>query len=1134
MNDAPASREELLRSLEALSPERRELLGLELAREAARQRPGIPRLERGQGTSRLIASLAQERLYYLNELAPQSPTYLVPVRMDISGPLDPRRMEAALTDLIGRHEILRTGFVPDPGRGLVQVIHPAAEIGPDLTAGTIASADIDTHVRSVLRRPFDLACPPLIRAGLWRIGDTDDRWVLAICLHHIVADGWSLRLLMADLKEAYRGHRQDPPPDRLQYADYAAWQRDREDRADFGPHLDFWRERLASPSAADFGTNPSATPGDPFAGASVPVSLPAELVAGMRRLGDAGHATLFQVLLAGAAIAFTRWAGEREIIIGTPVAGRGLPELEDMVGNFVNTLPLRIAVDDGHTVRSLVSSVRNECLAAYAHQEVPFDRLVRLSGAARHAGQRSPLAQVMVALTDSPASGIAFDGLAVQVADVPTEGAHMDASFELTPAPDGGLSGWLVFSAAVFDEESAGRLAESLRVALTAMTADPGQPVGAVPIVPPAERQRLLRTLSGSGIPAGPEEVAHAAFLRQAALTPDRIAVIDDDPADPPRTGRALTYGQVDQASARLASWLRERGAGCEERVGVLLSGSDLVVSVLGVWRAGAVYVPLDPGLPGSRLAAIAADAAPRLVISRADVGGKVAALPAGCQVVLLDELEPELRSRPAVAPGSAVLPGNASYVLYTSGSSGQPKGVIGTHRALSTRISGLISEFGFGADDVVLARTPAGFDPALWEMLVPLSSGGRLVTAAAERRSEPRYLAEAVQRHQVTSLDVIPALLSALLDDSDSVRLAGTLRRVLCGGDRLPPELAARCAGALPRTQLHNLYGPTETTIEVSIARSVTAEADGAGQVPIGIPVPGSRLYVLAPGGEPQPVGARGEIYVGGAQLARGYLGQPGLTAAAFVPDPFGRGERLYRTGDLARWRSDGALEFAGRADSQLKIRGHRVEPEEVAALVRALPGVADAVVVARAAGSPRARLTCYVTMVPGAGPADAPGLARALRDLAPEPMVPAAWVELPELPRLPSGKIDRAALPDPEAPASRSAAGQEAPAGPVEDVLLAVWSDVLGTEVSSTSDDFFELGGHSLLATIIVTQLRDLLRLEVSLSAFIDAPTIAASADVIRRTGREQGVDAEEAARLVLRVAAMTPDEVAERLGV
>ena len=1133
MNDAPTSREELLRSLEALSPERRELLGLELAREAARQRPGIPRLERGHGTSRLIASPAQERLYYLNELAPRSPTYLVPVRMDISGPLDPRRMEAALTDLIGRHEILRTGFVPDPGRGVVQVIHPASEIRPDITAGAVASAAVDRHVRSVIRRPFDLARPPLIRAGLWRVDDADERWVLAICLHHIVADGWSLRLLITDLKAAYHGHHQDRRPDRLQYADYAAWQRDRDDSADLVPQMDYWRERLASPPVADFGANSSATPGDPFAGASVPVSLSAELAGGMRQLGDAEHATLFQVLLAGAAIAFTRWAGEREIIIGTPVAGRGLPELEDVVGNFVNTLPLRIAVDDRQTVRSLVTSVKNECLDAYAHQDVSFDRLVRLSGAARHSGQRSPLAQVMLALTDSPASGIAFDGLAVELADVPTEGAHMDASFELTPAPDGGLTGWLVFSAAVFDEESAGRLAESLVAALTAMTADPEQLVRAVSIVSPAQRQRLLGALSGAGTLAGPEELAHAAFLRQAALTPQRPAVIDDDPAVPPPACRARTFGEVDQESARLASWLRQRGAGCEDRVGVLLSGSDLVVSVLGVWRAGAVYVPLDPALPVSRLAAIAADAAPQLVISRSDFDRRLAALPAGCQVVRLDELEPELRSLPAAPPESVALPGNASYVLYTSGSSGKPKGVIGTHRALSVRISGLISELGFGADDVVLARTPAGFDPALWEMLVPLSSGGRLVTTAASRRSEPRYLAEAITRHQVTSMDVIPALLSALLDDSDSVRRAGTLRRVLCGGDRLPPELAARCADALPQTRLHNLYGPTETTIEVSIAQSVTARPGGE-HVPIGIPVPGSRLYVLAPGGEPQPFGARGEIYVGGAQLARGYLGQPGLTAAVFVPDPFGSGERLYRTGDLARWRSDGALEFAGRADDQVKIRGHRVEPEEVAALVRAQRDVADAVVVACDAGSSRARLICYVTMVPGAGPADTTELARTMRGLLPEPMVPAAWMELPELPRLPSGKIDRAALPDPAAQASRSDAGQETVAGPVEDVLLALWSEVLGTEVSSTSDDFFELGGHSLLATIIVTQIRDLLRLELSLSEFIDAPTIAASAEVVRRTGREQGVDAEEAARLVLRVAAMTPDEVAERLGV
>jgi amino acid adenylation domain-containing protein len=1130
MSQGQPSRADLLRALAELPADRRALLSKELA-DRLGQQPEVSRLPRGAGVTRLLASSAQERLFYLHSMDPDSPAYVMPLITRLRGQLDHAALRLSLTTLIDRHEILRTGFEPDPDTGLVQLIYPAGEIVADLTVDLEPMSDPAPQAEEKVRRPFpDLSRPPLLRAGLWRAGDPDS-WLLAICLHHIVADGWSLSILVSELRAVYgalvSGQQPDLPELPLQYADYAFWQRERAASDEFAQDLAYWRQTLADAPAPRLGSGqPAGTGSGMFAGSSIRIRIPRELFEALRQFGRSERATPFMTLLAALATTISRWSGQPDIVIGTPVAGRGMPQLEQVVGCFINTLPLRLRVHDHDTFRDLLRAARESCLTGYAHQDVPFDRIVQAADT-RRTGHQSPIGHIMLALNNAPSGQFELAGMKAEADDVPTAGAHAQLSVELTPDEDGGLSGWLVFASAIFDLPSAERFVSGFVAVLGHAVTNPDCQVGSLAVTSPAERRRLVTELSRSASSDADPLLVHERFALQAQAKPESVAVIQDDPATATAQLTTMTYHNLDAASARLAEYLHEHGVRPEHRVGVLLGRGDVVVALLAVLRAGATYLPLDAELPPARLAHILADARPSMIISRSGIAGRLLPAGHGAPVVLLDVVGAELERLPARPPVVTIRPDNASYVLYTSGTSGTAKGVVISHRALAHRIRELLTSPGFTGGDVVLAKTPVSFDPSLWEMLVPLGAGARMVMAAERMHGDPGYLADVISRHHVTSCDFVPAVLAAFVAQAEIHLKAASLRRILCGGDRLSAELATTCTRVLPGAELYNLYGPTETTIEVSVARIRSGQPD---PVPIGRPVRDVQLYVLASGGEPQPIGVSGELYVGGVQLGRGYLGQPGLTASRFVPDPFQPGRRLYRTGDLARWRPDGALDFLGRVDDQVKIRGQRIDPDEIAGALRANPELRDAVVVPRLTGG-AVTLDGYVVPVAGStiDPAD---LRAYLRDRLPEAMIPNTWVVLAAIPKLPNGKVDRGALPAPDADHLRHRPHRTEPRDPLEEVLASIWCEVLEIDQVSVDDDFFELGGHSLLATMLLSQARTLFRFDLPIRMFVDSPTIADWAAVIREQARSHGVDADEVAALVMQVAAMTPEQVAGRL--
>ncbi|PRX60349.1 amino acid adenylation domain-containing protein [Nonomuraea fuscirosea] len=1096
--------EELLSMLAALSPERRQLLSMKLTQASRDDRP-IPRLPRRPGENALPAAHGQQRLHFLHRLDPDSAAYLVPAALRLRGTVVPDVLRASLDALVARHEVLRTGFRYDAVEGVVQVVRAAQDIETVLICGEAPPDRIDHLVTEFARRPFDLAEPPLLRAALWRVREPGESYVLAVCAHHIVVDGWSLRILVEELAELYRagvaGRSPNLPELTIQYADHAAWQREQLDGASLAGHLEYWRrELLAAPPVELPATRPRPKTWS-FAGDGVAFHLPPDLTVRLRDVGRAEDATLFLVLLTGLAVVLHRWTGQSDLLVGTPVAGRSRPEVERLVGFFVNTLPLRVRLVPEETFSGLLRKVRAGYLEATAHQEVPFELIVRESGADRR-GERSPLIQVLLALDTARPAGLDLPGIEAELVDLAPAGAPLDLSVSLAPTADGGLSGWVIYATDLFDRQAAERFSRHLRTLFESVARDVAAAVPALPSMPDAERRWLSERGRASGDPT-PDSVLDL-FDAQVLTSPDAVAAVCDV------SGEAVSYRQLDERAERLAQWLRDRGVGNEDRVGVCLDrGLDLVVALLGVLKSGGTYLPLDPGLPGSRLHWLALDTRPVLTL---------------CSDAYADRIPGETARIPdAVARGGSGArsatpdPRGAAYVVHTSGSTGTPKGVVVPHQALANRIRRMGADLGYSAGDVVLFKTPICFDPSIAAVLTPLTTGGTIVIAAPGRHGDPAYLRAIIERHGVTACDFVPSMLRAVLADQDAASALRSLRVIPCGGEELAPDLAEQALRLLPRAQLYNLYGPTEATIDVSFHR-VTAPVQAP--PPIGAPIGGNELYVLDATGALAPIGVPGELHIGGMQLARGYLGRPGLTADRFVPHPFRPGQRLYRTGDRVWWRPEGVLAYLGRLDRQVKINGHRVEPAEVEAALRAHPEVVEAAAIPRAGARGEPRLAAYVTP-----PVDPGSLRAHLAERLPAAWIPSFFTGLDALPHNASGKVDHARLPEP-VPAGLGPSVP--PVDALEEVLAAVWAEALAVDGVGRDDDFFSLGGHSLLATTIAAQLGDLFRFEPPLRFFVETPTVAGLAALMREQGEQHGIDADRVAELIAQVEAMSDDEV------
>ncbi|HYG63055.1 MAG TPA: amino acid adenylation domain-containing protein, partial [Thermoanaerobaculia bacterium] len=974
----------------------------------------------------------------------------------------------ALAEVVRRHEVLRSTIRTEEGQA-VQALAPAGPfplpvIDLERLPGEARQAEARRLVDEEARRPFDLAAGPLLRAAALRLGAEEH--VLVLLQHHIVSDGWSMGILVREvvtLYEAFAAGRPSPLPDLpIQYADFAAWQHRRLQGEALDELLGWWRERLAgAPDLLDLPTDRPRPAVQGWAGSTLSFVLPSGVRDGLDALARREGATLFMVLLAAFAIVLQRYSGRDDVVVGSPIANRNRDEVEALIGFFVNTLALRADLSGNPTFRELLVRVREATLGAYDHQDIPFEMLVDELGLSRQVSH-TPLFQVTFALQNAPAPAVEVRGLSLAPLPAPTGTSKFDLTLSMTEMP-GGLAGSIDYSTDLFDRTTVERLAGHFGTLLEEIARDPDRRLSELPLLS-AEERRQATAWSAATARFPVAGSLHRRFEEQAAQAPQAEAVTGD--------GERITYAELDARAGRLAGRLRALGVGPESRVCLLAERSPaLVVGVLGILKAGGAYVPLDPAHPDERLAFMARDSGAALLVAGPGFEERLAALGNGLQVVALEGEMAIGEELPDAAPDQA------AYVIYTSGSTGRPKGVVVTHANVLRLFAATDAWFGFGPDDVWTLFHSYAFDFSVWEIWGALLHGGRLVAVPYLVSRSPDHFLDLLVRERVTVLNQTPSAFRQLVQaEGARGEAAGlALRWVVFGGEALDiPSLAPWFnRHGDERPVLVNMYGITETTVHVTYRPMRRADL-AAGRSLIGQAIPDLSLHVLDLAGSPAPVGVPGEICVGGAGLARGYLGRPELTAQRFVPDPSGGepGARLYRSGDLARRRPDGDLEYLGRIDQQVKIRGFRIELGEIEAAVAERPEVRQAVVLPSEGGG-ETRLVAYV--VPAGEALSTATLREDLRRRLPDYMVPAVWVVLDELPLTANGKLDRRALPAP-GPARRDLDEEFAvPSTPTEELLAAVWAQVLGVDRVGVRDNFFALGGDSIRSIQVISLARE-----------------------------------------------------------
>ncbi len=1046
-------------------------------------------------------SFAQRRLWFLDQLTPGSAAYTIPTTYRYRGRLDEAALRRAIGWLVQRHAALRTTF-HETATGPLQKVASEQELEiPVADLRTLAELEREGEARrltgELYRRPFDLGRGPLIRALVVRLADEDT--LLFVAVHHIVSDGWSMQVLDIELRAAYAAYRTgaEPPlpPLPLQYGDYAAWQRRWLDGEAMERELEHWRSRLAgAPGSLDLPTDRPRPPAQSFHGARMAMVLPRELAGHLRELAQGAEATLFMVLLAAYKVLLKRYSGQDDVLVGIPVAGRGRPELAGLIGLFVNTLVLRTDLSGAPPFIEVVRRVREQTLDALDHQELPFERLVEEVAPVRDLS-RSPLFQVMFVMQNTREPVLqALEQQALQAEPGDLRRIHwavegVEAKFDLTltaAEQPNGIRLTLEYSTDIFDTATARRLLRHYRRLLEAAVEDPACGIEALPLMGPGERRRMLVDWNQTGAPLAVDRCLHEVFAERARRTPEAVAVEHE--------GAALTYAELDAASAAWARRLAALGVRRGSLVGICLERTpELAVGLLAVLRAGAGYVPMDPGFPSARLRFMAEDAACPVVLTRSDCAPDLPGIP----VLALDGPAPAAESAP-----EAALPSDVAYAIYTSGSTGQPKGVLVEHRQVMGYVLGMAQRVGWAPGAGYAMLQPLTVDSSVTVLWGALLGGGRLHLVSRQRAADAAALAGYFERHPIDYLKIAPSHLAALQKALPDRPQAVLPRRwLVIGGEASQWEWVKRLPALTPGLRVFNHYGPTETTVGVLTYDVNGREEERHGVSPLGRPLPNVTAYILDPCGEPVPVGVPGELWLGGAGIARGYLNRPQLTAERFTADPLAPGGRRYRTGDLARWSPEGVVEFLGRLDHQVKIRGFRIELGEVQAMLARHPAVGDAVVLARGEDDEKRLVAWFATRTGvGLGQAvDLDELRSWLREQLPDYMVPAALVPLDALPLTPHGKVDLQALPEP--PADAQEEEYAPPSSATEATLAEIWSEVLGRDRVGVRTNFFDLGGHSLLATQVVARARDRLGVEVPLRALFEHPTVAGLADALGR---------------------------------
>ncbi|HEY0215461.1 MAG TPA: amino acid adenylation domain-containing protein [Cellulomonas sp.] len=1054
-------------ALVGLSPERQALARRLLAERVVRRAP---------------LTSAQQGMWFLQQLDPGSTAYVMPAAVRLAGDLDPDALRSALAAVVARHEALRTTF-PLVDGAPVQEVRAGLDLAlptEDLREAPDVAAAVQVRAARALRDPFRLETGPLIRVLLLRTAEREH--VLVVTVHHLVSDGWSTAILFSEVATAYgaavRGTGHGLADLVVQFGDFAVWQAERPAETEVRD-LEFWRTHLAgAPTALDLPTDRHRRAVRGSTGGSVPLELGPAVMTGLSALAREVRATTFMAALAVYACLLGRWSGQEDVVVGVPSVNRERPELEPVIGYFLTMLPIRVDLTGEPTFREVLVRVRDAARGAYEHQSTSFDRVVEALRPPRDLA-RTPVFQTCFSFQSDPFPQHTAEG--VTMSRIPLVAGTSRFDLELQAFYDGGsLTGSLDYDSDLFDEGTVTRLAGHLGRLAALVLADPDEVVDRLDLLTPAERHTELVTANDTRRD-WPEHLGwvHACIARQAAQSPEAVAVS--------AAGSSITYAALDARANRLAHRLRALGVGPGVPVAVCAQRSvDLSVAVLAALRAGGAYLPLDPDHPAARTGAVLAEAAPPVVLTQVALRDRFAG--AGAVVLALDDPADDPAVEPTTDPEVPLDGQDLAYVIYTSGSTGRPKGVMNVHAGIRNRLLWMQDAYPLGAGDRVLQKTPVSFDVSVWELLWPLMVGATLVMAPPGAHRDPGALARVIREERVTTVHFVPSVLDVFLREVPVEQLTG-LRRVICSGEALGRDLQDRFLGRSDAA-LENLYGPTEAAIDVT-AWTCRPDEDDERPVPIGLPIANTAVYVLDRFGRPVPRGVVGELVIGGVNVARGYLGRPDLTAERFVDDPFGPvpGGRLYRTGDLVRRRQDGCLEYRGRMDRQVKVRGVRIEPGEVEGVLTAHPDVRQALVVSRPGPTGGERLVAYVVGAPAAPAAE---LAAWARERLPGALVPAAFVALDAIPLTPTGKADPAALPDPD-PGERSVTTPFAePAGRFERVVADIWCAVLGVSRVGAEDNFFDLGGHSLQMPVVRERLSAAVDRDVAVVELFQHPTV------------------------------------------
>ncbi|HIE1882764.1 amino acid adenylation domain-containing protein [Pseudomonas aeruginosa] len=1006
-------------------------------------------------------SYAQQRMWFLWHLEPQSGAYNLPSAVRLNGPLDRQALERAFASLVQRHETLRTVFPRGADDSLAQApLQRPLEVAFEDCSG-LPEAEQEARLREEAQReslqPFDLCEGPLLRVRLIRLGE--ERHVLLLTLHHIVSDGWSMNVLIEEFSRFYSAYATGAEPGLpalpIQYADYALWQRSWLEAGEQERQLEYWRGKLGERHPVLELPTDHPRPAVPsYRGSRYEFSIEPALAEALRGTARRQGLTLFMLLLGGFNILLQRYSGQTDLRVGVPIANRNRAEVEGLIGLFVNTQVLRSVFDGRTSVATLLAGLKDTVLGAQAHQDLPFERLVEAFKVERSLSH-SPLFQVMYNHQPLVADIEALDsvaGLSFGQLDWKSRTTQFDLSLD-TYEKGGRLYAALTYATDLFEARTVERMARHWQNLLRGMLENPQASVDSLPMLDAEERGQLLEGWNATAAEYPLQRGVHRLFEEQVERTPTAPALAFGE--------ERLDYAELNRRANRLAHALIERGVGADRLVGVAMERSiEMVVALMAILKAGGAYVPVDPEYPEERQAYMLEDSGVELLLSQSHLKLPLAQ---GVPRIDLDQADAWLENHAENNPGIELNGENLAYVIYTSGSTGKPKGAGNRHSALSNRLCWMQQAYGLGVGDTVLQKTPFSFDVSVWEFFWPLMSGARLVVAAPGDHRDPAKLVALINREGVDTLHFVPSMLQAFLQDED-VASCTSLKRIVCSGEALPADAQQQVFAKLPQAGLYNLYGPTEAAIDVT---HWTCVEEGKDAVPIGRPIANLACYILDGNLEPVPVGVLGELYLAGQGLARGYHQRPGLTAERFVASPFVAGERMYRTGDLARYRADGVIEYAGRIDHQVKLRGLRIELGEIEARLLEHPWVREAAVLA----VDGKQLVGYVVLESEGGDWRE-ALAAHLAASLPEYMVPAQWLALERMPLSPNGKLDRKALPAPEV--SVAQAGYSAPRNAVERTLAEIWQDLLGVERVGLDDNFFSLGGDSIVSIQVVSRAR------------------------------------------------------------